>query len=41
MILLSDNDGLKWVDFAVALAYSFVRLYKFSPFLKVFDDKGL
>jgi len=41
MFLLSENDGLKWVDFAGALAYSFGRFYKFSPFLKVFDDKGL
>ncbi len=32
---------LKWVDFAGVLAYSFHRFYKFSPFLKVFDDKGL
>ena len=39
MFLLSENDGLKWVDFAGALAYSFDRFYKFSPFLKVFDDK--
>jgi len=41
MFLLSENDGLKWVDFAGALAYSFDRFYKFSPFLKVFADKGL
>jgi len=39
MFLLSENDGLKWVDFAGALAYSFGRFYKFSPFLKVFNDK--
>jgi len=36
MFLLSENDGLKWVDFADALAYSFHGFYKFSPFLKVF-----
>jgi len=41
VFLLSENDGLKWVDFAGALDYSFGRFYKFSPFLKVFDDKGL
>jgi len=41
MVLLSKNDGLKWVDFGDALAYSLGRFYKFSPFLKVFDDKGL
>ena len=39
MVLLSENDGLKWVDFADALAYYFDRFYKFSPFLKVFNDK--
>ena len=39
MFLLSENDGLKWVDFAGALAYSFGRFYKFSPFLKVFTDQ--
>jgi len=39
MVLLSENDVLKWVDFGDALTYSFHRFYKFSPFLKVFTDK--
>ncbi|OQB74339.1 MAG: hypothetical protein BWX92_03049 [Deltaproteobacteria bacterium ADurb.Bin135] len=34
MFLLSENDGLKWVDFADALTYVFLRTLKIFSFLK-------